>query len=77
MNCPYCGTSTFRLSHLRLTDFSRLILLRFPVRCRLCRERFYVFLSTAMSVRRLHRQHIQEKVAFRNENEVAGNNGID
>jgi hypothetical protein len=42
MNCPYCGTPKFRTSRIRLADIPRLALLQFPVRCRLCRERFHV-----------------------------------
>jgi len=52
MNCPYCGHAGFRSSHLRLSDLPRLVLLRLPARCQLCRERFSVSLSLALRMRR-------------------------
>ena len=51
MKCPYCGSSRFRLSHLRFSDMVRLLVVRYPVRCRLCRERMYAFLPDALRLR--------------------------
>jgi hypothetical protein len=50
MNCPYCGTPKFRTSRIRFSDLPRLALLQFPVRCRLCRERFHVGMSLALNL---------------------------
>lgn len=69
MKCPYCGSSRFRLSHLRLKDTARLVFFRYPVRCRLCRERSYVSLSKAMSIRHLHHQVPDEKATQTTEEE--------
>jgi hypothetical protein len=59
MNCPYCGTPKFRTSRVRFSDIPRLALLQFPVRCRLCRERFHVGLSLALHL--LQSQRVREK----------------
>ena len=48
MNCPYCGTPKFRTSRVRFVDLPRLALLQFPVRCKLCRERFHIGISLAL-----------------------------
>ena len=57
MKCPYCGASRFRLSHLRFSDFVCLLAFRYPVRCRLCRERTYVSFATALRLRAESRTH--------------------
>ena len=44
MECFHCGSSDLRLSHLQFEDLSELCLLRVPLRCRLCYDRFYVSL---------------------------------
>jgi DNA-directed RNA polymerase subunit RPC12/RpoP len=49
--CRKCGQSTVRISQFRLKDIVRLILLQSPVRCRTCRNRYYVSLSDARSIR--------------------------
>jgi len=59
MNCPYCGTQKFRTSRVRFSDIPRLALLQFPVRCRLCRERFHVGISLALHL--LQSQRVREK----------------
>lgn len=51
MRCPYCGASHFRLSRLRISDLIHLLRLRYPVRCRLCRERTHVSFAKAMQAR--------------------------
>ena len=57
MKCPYCGASRFRLSHLRISDFVRLLALRYPVSCRLCRERVHIAFSAALRLRSESRAH--------------------
>lgn len=57
MKCPYCGASRFRISHLRFSDLLCLVVFRYPVRCRLCRERIHVSLPEAMRIRRASRLH--------------------
>jgi hypothetical protein len=60
--CRICGKSTVRISHFRLLDVLRLILLQLPVRCHTCRRRYYVSISQANVIRneahtRKHNSH--------------------
>ena len=50
--CRSCGSEEFRVSHLRRTDLSQLLRLRYPIRCKICKEREFVFLGVAFSFRR-------------------------
>ena len=47
MKCFFCRSSNMRLSHFRLFDLPHLLTRQIPVRCRTCRERDYVKLSSA------------------------------
>ena len=67
MNCPYCGTPKFRTSRVRLSDIPRLALFQFPVRCRLCRERFHVGFSLALHLLQSQRIREREEQAQRRE----------
>jgi hypothetical protein len=67
MNCPYCGTPKFRTSRVRFADIPRLALLQFPVRCRLCRERFHVGMSLALHLLQSQRVREGEDAALRRE----------
>lgn len=67
MNCPYCGTPKFRTSRVRLVDIPRLALLQYPVRCKLCRERFHVGLGLALHLFRSQRARAHEEAAERQE----------
>jgi hypothetical protein len=44
---------------MRFSDLPRLALLQFPVRCRLCRERFHVGFSLALHL--LQSQRVREQ----------------
>ena len=68
MKCPYCGTPKFRTSRLRFADAPRLALLQFPVRCKLCRERFHVGISLALHLLQTQRVREQEEAELRREN---------
>jgi len=72
MNCPYCGTPKFRTSRIRLADLPRLALLQFPVRCRLCRERFHVGMSLALHLLQSQRVREIEEAALRREKYKTG-----
>jgi len=65
MNCPYCGTPKFRTSRIRFSDLPRLALLQFPVRCRLCRERFHVGMSLALHLAQSQRVREAEQAKDR------------
>jgi hypothetical protein len=67
MNCPYCGTPKFRTSRVRFSDLPRLALLQFPVRCRLCRERFHVGISLALHLLQSQRVRQQEEATMKRE----------
>jgi hypothetical protein len=67
MNCPYCGTPKFRTSRVRISDIPRLALLQFPVRCRLCRERFHVGISLALHLLQSQRVREGEEATARRE----------
>ena len=47
MNCFHCGSNDLRLSNLGSRDLPDLIMLRVPVRCRFCRDRFLTGLFRA------------------------------
>lgn len=49
--CSYCGrTGELRKSRFRVLDIWFLFLLRYPSRCRICRERKHIPLSTALKL---------------------------
>ncbi len=50
--CRNCGSQEFRISHFRPADLNKLVILRYPIRCKICKERDYVFLRTALSLPR-------------------------
>ena len=49
--CWQCRLTSFRPSILRFSDIPRLLFLRFPVRCTICRERTHVFLPEFLKLR--------------------------
>jgi hypothetical protein len=55
--CRGCGSSELRVSHLRRTDVGKLLSLRYPVRCRICRERDFIFLPFALGLGRKPSRH--------------------
>ena len=67
MNCPYCGSSKFRTSRVRISDLPRLAVFQYPVRCKLCRERFHVGFSLALHLFRSQRIRATEEAAERRE----------
>jgi hypothetical protein len=42
--CRHCRVQNLRISRFRKTDLVRMLLLRYPVRCRECLERDYAFI---------------------------------
>jgi hypothetical protein len=50
MRCSNCGSNQFRYSRIRLSDFLELLLLRFPIRCRICNRRNFTGLRNAMNI---------------------------
>jgi hypothetical protein len=52
---------------VRISDIPRLALLQFPVRCRLCRERFHVGISLALNLLQSQRVREDEEATSRRE----------
>lgn len=65
LTCRNCGSSEFRASRFRSEDLGKLLFLRYPVRCRVCRERHFIFLPFALS---LSRKQSRQKDAAAAEN---------
>jgi len=53
--CRSCGSQEFRISHLRSTDLHWLLLMQWPVRCRVCGARIFVTWFSAWQIRRTQR----------------------
>lgn len=51
MNCIWCGSPNLRSSRMRLSDFTRLPRLQFPVRCGYCEQRYFVGLLSVLRLR--------------------------
>jgi len=47
LSCQECGSSNLRRAHFRFSDAVRLLTLRYPVRCRNCRKRWYAPIEQA------------------------------
>lgn len=52
MQCRRCGSKKLRLSHFYFHDLIRMVFLRYPLRCRDCRARYYVGFLTAFRLLR-------------------------
>jgi hypothetical protein len=42
IHCQFCSSTDLRISRFRLKDLAHLMILYYPVRCWVCRERAYV-----------------------------------
>lgn len=51
-HCRECGSGNLRPSHFQVTDLAYLFVLRSPVRCRTCRQRFHVSIFSIGKIRR-------------------------
>jgi hypothetical protein len=47
VSCLECGSLSVRQAHLRLSDARFLLMLKYPVRCRDCKKRWYAPLTSA------------------------------
>ena len=56
MVCPNCYNSDFRLSKFRSEDLLHLLLLKYPVRCRTCKERIYANAVQTLNLALKHRK---------------------
>jgi hypothetical protein len=50
MRCIICGSTTFRLSRLRVSDLPRMAIFQYPVRCRNCSKRAFISFPLALKV---------------------------
>lgn len=48
--CPNCLTTDLCPARLRLKDFARLLVFQYPVRCRNCWEREYMFFHQILKI---------------------------
>jgi len=48
MNCPFCGRCCLSTSRLRRSDLPQLLIGFFPMRCRDCVYRFFVWLPLVL-----------------------------
>lgn len=51
-SCLCCGSEDLRLSRVRRSDLLRLLTLRLPIRCRICRQRDFAFVGAALALRK-------------------------
>lgn len=61
MICERCQGTEFRLSGLRIGDVPRLLVLRFPMRCRSCHRRTHGSWRLALVLLQLRRYHLGKK----------------
>lgn len=52
IHCSACGSNAFRLSRFRISDVFRLLMLKYPVRCKDCRKRAYAFIGSIAGLQR-------------------------
>ena len=52
IHCKYCNSTDFRRSRFRKKDLARLMILHYPVRCWVCRERIYMPVFKMLRLRR-------------------------
>jgi hypothetical protein len=50
--CHICGSKAFQFARLRFRDLPRLLVLKYPMRCWVCRDRDYVTLLRILKIRR-------------------------
>lgn len=63
LTCHGCGSSDLRASHLRREDLGKLLSFRYPVRCRVCRERGFIFLPFSLALSHKSSRHKDEVAA--------------
>jgi hypothetical protein len=51
-HCRLCGSSDLRISHFRLKDIPYTLILRYPMRCWVCRGRDHIFIPRVLRMRR-------------------------
>lgn len=52
IQCMRCGSTKVRLSHLCFPDAVQMVALRYPLRCRECRHRWFANIFSAIKVHR-------------------------
>ncbi len=52
IHCKYCDSTDFRISRFRMKDLARLMILHYPVRCWVCRERIHMPFLQMLRLRR-------------------------
>lgn len=62
--CNECGSPDLRSAHLQLRDWSKLLALKYPIRCRACKTRSYTSIHLALQLPRPTHPRIREKKTF-------------
>ena len=57
LRCAKCQSTSVRLSKVRGWDIFRLFPLLYPIRCRDCHARSFVFLSVALALKKQRKKH--------------------
>ena len=61
--CHFCGGASLRRSRLRGTDLPWVLVLRWPVRCRRCSKRQFVFVTDARRIITASKPQTQDQLA--------------
>lgn len=61
-HCRFCGGTSLRRSRLRASDFPTVLLLHWPVRCRRCGKRQFVFITVARQLPAANAPHTPEQL---------------
>ena len=67
MKCFHCSSNKIRLSRIRTSDISKILKWQVPVRCRSCRERFFVTPSIAWRIGRADKAFRRQRRVHRND----------
>jgi hypothetical protein len=51
MKCRFCNSEALRRSRLRRSDIARLLMIQYPIRCRRCHIRVYVWAHEAFKLK--------------------------
>jgi hypothetical protein len=62
MVCHECGSTDFRVAHIRKSDIFQLLKLQHPVRCRVCKVRTFGPLRWALKLPQRVRKHVAAKI---------------
>jgi hypothetical protein len=62
--CHECGSTDLRSAHLQWRDWYQLLALKYPIRCRACKTRYYGPIHRALQLPRPQHPRIRDKNVF-------------